>query len=460
MTTMTTRIRQLNDKPVLENDTCVLYVMARDQRLRDNHALAAAQAQALELQVPFAVVFCLQPGTGNRAREHYGFMLAGLREVEQELVKQGVPFMMLIGKAQERLRGVMHHLRPAAVYFDFNPLRGPMHLHQTIADEADCVVYEVDTHNIVPARMASDKQEYGARTLRTKIQRLLPDCLADEAAVLRRHPHTWPGVIQPMQMLQPLIKGLLAGVKSNGTDISRFKSGEKAAYDALVDFIKNRLRGYADNRNDPSVDGQSELNPYFHYGQLASAAAVRAVEVAAAKDGSLRHDADIFIEEVTVRKELSDNFCLYNPDYDTLAGAPQWAQKTLAGHAVDHRGFSYSREQFENAETHDPAWNAAQRQLTRSGKMHGYMRMYWAKKVLEWSASPQQALDTLLYLNDFYHIDGGDPNGYVGILWSIAGLHDRPWGGRPIYGNVRSMVYGGLKRKFDIVSYEQKWSAH
>ncbi len=457
---MTTRIKQLNDRMVLKNDTCVLYVMARDQRLRDNHALAAAQAKALELQVPFAVVFCLQPSTGIRAREHYDFMLSGLREVEQELAKQGIPFMMLIGKAHERLLGAMHHLKPAAVYFDFNPLRGPMRLHQAIADGADCAVYEVDTHNIVPARVASDKQEYGARTLRTKIHRLLPDSLADEADAVLQHPYKWPGVIRPMQTLQQLIDELLAGVRSNGSDISRFKPGEKAADVALADFIRSRLRGYAENRNDPSVDGQSELNPYFHYGQMASATAVRVVMTAAAADGPLQKDADAFIEEVVIRKELSDNYCFYNQDYDKLAGAPQWAQKTLADHADDPREITYSKQQLEKADTHDPAWNAAQRQLTRSGKMHGYMRMYWAKKVLEWSSSPQEALDTLLYFNDFYHIDGGDPNGYVGILWSIAGLHDRPWAGRPIYGNVRSMVYGGLKRKFDIVAYERRWGAN
>lgn len=454
---MITRKHHLNDKPALKNNTCVIYIMARDQRLRDNHALAVAQAQALELQVPFAVVFCLQSSTGYRAREHYEFMLAGLREAEQELAKQSVPFMILIGKSRERLNGVIHHLKPAAIYFDFNPLRGPCRLHQTIADEADCAVYEIDTHNIVPARMASDKQEYGARTIRPKIQRLLPDCLADEAATLRRHPHKWPGVVQPMNQLRPLIEELLAGIKSNGTDITRFKPGEIAANDALAEFIHNRLRGYADNRNDPSIDGQSELNPYFHYGQLSSATAVRAVLAAAAEDGSLRHDADVFIEEVTVRKELSDNFCFYNQDYDKLSGAPKWAQENLAAHANDPREYSYSCDEFEKAKTHDPAWNAAQRQLVRSGKMHGYMRMYWAKKILEWSASPQEALDTLLYLNDFYHIDGGDPNGYVGILWSIAGLHDRPWGRRPIFGNIRSMVYGGLKRKFDIAAYERLW---
>jgi deoxyribodipyrimidine photo-lyase len=159
-----------------------------------------------------------------------------------------------------------------------------------------------------------------------------------------------------------------------------------------------------------------------------------------------------------VRKELADNYCYYNGKYDSLEGAPEWAQRTLAKHAADPREFIYTLEQFKNAETHDEAWNAAQLQLTRTGKIHGYMRMYWAKKVLEWSKTPDEALTTLLYLNDFYHLDGGDPNGYVGILWSVAGLHDRPWGERPVYGVIRSMVYGGLKRKFNIQAYIEKYN--
>ena len=159
---------------------------------------------------------------------------------------------------------------------------------------------------------------------------------------------------------------------------------------------------------------------------------------------------------MVVRKELSDNWCYYNQNYDNLKGAPQWAQNTLAKHASDPREFLYSLKQFEVANTHDPAWNAAQKQMTTTGKMHGYMRMYWAKKVLEWTESPGQAIDFLIRLNDLYSLDGGDPNGYAGIMWSIAGVHDRPWGERPIYGKVRSMVYGGLKRKFDISAYEQR----
>ncbi len=457
------RTRALNDRPVLKDKTCVLYVMARDQRVHDNHALSAAQELAIGLKVPLAVIFCLQPKTGYRAREHYEFMLSGLDQVETVLADHSIPLMIMIGNASERLRGVLHHLKPAAVYFDFNPLRGPQALHRKIAQEASCAIYEVDAHNVVPVWQASDKQEIGARTLRPKINRLLAGCVAAEAAPVRKHPHAWPGPVKTMEQLQTQIRELLEGICRNGSDITRFyqkgTAGEATAESALKDFLSNRLKGYATNRNDPGLDAQSELNPYLHYGQLAGAKVVRAVEAVAHKYPSLRADANAFIEELVIRRELSDNYCFYNTNYDKLTGAPDWAQKSLAKHAGDPREYVYSRKQFESAVTHDSAWNASQRQLIQSGKIHGYMRMYWAKKVLEWSASPQDALDTLLYLNDFYHIDGGDPNGYVGILWSIAGLHDRPWGERPIYGVVRSMVYTGLKRKFNIVTYENQWPA-
>lgn len=450
------RVRQLNDKPVGADKTCVIYVMARDQRLQDNHALAAAQAKALELQVPLAVVFCLLPKSGHRAREQYMFMLDGLRQVEQGLRAQNVPLLMVIGEAAGRLHGVVHHLKPAAVYFDFSPLRGLRRLHDQLAKEAICAVYEVDTHNIVPVWLASIKQEFGARTLRPKIQKQLPDFLG-QAPPLRHHPHDWPGRIQDLQELQPRIDEVLAGLAANGSDPGSFVSGEQAAYDMLEDFVQHRLKGYATMRNDPTVDGQSGLSPYTHFGQISAATAVRAVLEHGVRPGVTQQDIDSFVEEITVRKELSDNFCYYNPHYDSLEGAPEWALRTLAKHADDPRETLYGLQQLEAAQTHDPAWNAAQRQMMRTGKMHNYLRMYWAKKVLEWSPSPAEAVRRLVFLNDFYHLDGGDPGGYVGILWSVAGLHDRPWGERPVYGSVRSMVYNGLKRKFAIAAYEQRW---
>jgi deoxyribodipyrimidine photo-lyase len=157
-----------------------------------------------------------------------------------------------------------------------------------------------------------------------------------------------------------------------------------------------------------------------------------------------------------VRRELSDNFCYYNQDYDHFQGFPEWARKTLDDHRGDEREYLYPLEEFEAARTHDPLWNAAQLEMVQRGKMHGYLRMYWAKKILEWTASPEEAQEVAIFLNDRYELDGRDPNGYVGIAWSIGGVHDRAWKERPIYGKVRYMSYKGAAGKFDVQAYIDK----
>jgi len=164
-----------------------------------------------------------------------------------------------------------------------------------------------------------------------------------------------------------------------------------------------------------------------------------------------------FIEEMVVRRELADNFCHYNEQYDSLAGAAQWAQDSLAKHAGDPREYVYTQAQLENAETHDDLWNAAQLQMVEVGKMHGFLRMYWAKKILEWTESPEEALRIAIYLNDRYELDGRDPNGYVGCMWSIAGVHDMGWTERQVFGKIRFMNYDGCKRKFDLPGFVKQF---
>lgn len=424
--------------------------MGRDQRVHDNHALLAAQKHAIKLRLPLAVIFVCNTNTRNRAYEHYVFMLSGLLELEAELKAYNIPFIGLVGDREPTLSAVFHHLKPAVVYTDFNPLNGPVNVLQKLANEHPIVV--VDTHNIVPVWVASEKQEFSARTLRPKIHKQLNNYLL-APDVLVKHPHDWPNkALIPFSEVVDIFGDRLARVSKNGTTL-QYVSGESAANKALNTFLNKRFSGYTQGRNDPTKDSLSNLSPYLHFGQISSLRIMLEAQQALHKDQSLQTDYDTLLEELVIRKELSDNYCYYNKNYNSLDGAPEWAQKTLSKHSSDNREFLYSQEQFEDAQTHDEAWNAAQRQLRSTGKIHGYMRMYWAKKILEWSSNPDEALQTAIYLNDFYSIDGGDPNGYVGILWSIAGLHDRPWGERAVYGTVRSMVYAGLKRKFDIASY-------
>jgi deoxyribodipyrimidine photo-lyase len=232
-------------------------------------------------------------------------------------------------------------------------------------------------------------------------------------------------------------------------EVDWIRAGEGAARRALSAFVKRKLPLYDEMRNDPSKDGQSHLSPYVHFGQLAAQRIALEVRKAAAPSSS----KDSFLEELVVRRELSDNFCYYNPHYDTFQGFPDWAKTTLDLHRKDRREYLYSLEEFEHAKTHDDAWNAAQKEMVLRGKMHGYMRMYWGKKILEWTESPEDALKIAIYLNDTYELDGRDPNGYVGIAWSIGGVHDRAWKERAVFGKIRYMNYKGLKSKFDIGKY-------
>jgi deoxyribodipyrimidine photo-lyase len=312
----------------------------------------------------------------------------------------------------------------------------------------DISFYEVDAHNIVPCWTASSKQEYAAYTIRPKLRRLLPDFLKPFPH-LKKHSHNWgEKFISPdwARCLKTL------DVDRTVTEVGWIESGEKAAFRVMKKFIKNRLDLYDKQRNDPVKDGQSGLSPYIHFGQI-SAQRI-ALEVHDAMAG--KNSRDAFIEELIIRRELADNFCFYNTNYANVEGFPAWAKKTLNEHRNDRRKYIYTREQFENALTHDNLWNAAQMEMVKKGKMHGYMRMYWAKKILEWTESPEQAMEIAVYLNDRYELDGRDPNGYAGIAWSIGGVHDRAWNERPVFGKIRYMSYNGLKTKFDIKEYIKK----
>lgn len=450
------RVRPLNTVSSPSGDS-VLYVMMRDQRIGDNHALAAAQAYSEKHELPLAVVFVLQRISGDVAREHYEFMLEGLKEIDQKLKQENIPFLFYVGRSSEILPTLINDHQPRALFFDFSPLRGPRRVRESMAKNRRVEVYEVDTHNSVPVWDAYPKQAIGARVLRPHIHAKIADYI-EAPGLPTKQLRAWTGQLSPMSDHSTAIRQLLEDLQQNHTSHG-YTSGESAAQEVLKSFIDERLLNYADDRNDPSKDGLSGLSPYLHYGQLSSIQVILAARQAVGEDERLRTGFDALFEEMLVRKDLSDNFCYYNSDYDKLSAAPAWAQATLHKHADDPREHVYSRAELEAGKTHDQSWNAAQRQLIQEGKIHGYMRMYWAKKVLEWSPSPHAALERLLYMNDFYHLDGRDPNGYVGILWSIAGVHDRPWREREVFGSVRYMVESGLRRKFDIDTYIAKYAS-
>ncbi|MGB9842733.1 MAG: deoxyribodipyrimidine photolyase, partial [Caldisericia bacterium] len=233
-----------------------------------------------------------------------------------------------------------------------------------------------------------------------------------------------------------------------------FKPGEREAFNILNDFIKNKLNFYIRNKNNPNIDGLSNLSPYLHFGMISPLRVTLEVK----KSNSIDENKSSFLEELIIRRELSENFLFYNENYDNEDGIPNWARKTLEEHKNDKRDYIYSLKEFENGETFDELWNACQKEMIITGKMHGYMRMYWAKKILEWSMDYKEAIKIAIYLNDKYELDGRDPNGYTGILWSIGGLHDRPFKERKIFGKIRYMSRNGLEKKFDTKAYIKKIS--
>ncbi len=332
---------------------------------------------------------------------------------------------------------------------DMSPLRFSRRSKSKLAETLGIPFLEVDAHNIVPVWLASPKLEYQAATFRPKINRLLPEFLTD-----------FPDK-QSYKMGEPLPKNSIDfekilrefPVDRSVLPVDWIVPGAQAAEVALSAFLERRSTGYDTLRNDPNEHAQSELSPYLRYGNIAP----QRVALMARDSQMLDADKEAFLEELIVRREVADNFCWYSPAYDRFDGAWNWARESLEAHWDDPREFIYTQEQFDRAETHDSLWNAAQIQMVKTGKMHGFLRMYWAKKILEWSLNPEIAIAIALHLNDRYELDGWDPNGFTGVMWSICGVHDRAWFERPIFGKIRYMNRNGCERKFDVGAYVKRW---
>lgn len=431
-----------------ETNGPIVYWMSRDQRVHDNWALIFSQKLAIEKNKPLTVVFNLVPDFLEATIRQYGFMLKGLRQIEDELQKYNIPFFLTLGSPENSIPELLNKINASILVCDFDPLRIKRIWKREVAKKISVPFYEVDSHNIVPCLYVSNKVEFGAYTIRPKIHKALPEFL-DEFPKLKKMKNY--GLDSEKIDWGKAEKSLK--INRNVTEVSWIKPGEVNAQKMLRDFLENRFDNYAEERNDPNKNALSKLSPYLHFGQISAQRIALTVEQFYGNHPS----AKSFLEELIVRRELSDNFCYFNPKYDSFDGFPDWAKKTLNEHRKDKREFIYSLEEFEQAKTHEDLWNAAQIEMVKTGKMHGYMRMYWAKKILEWSKSPEEALKIAIYLNDKYELDGRDPNGYVGCAWSIGGVHDRAWTERPVFGKIRYMNFNGAKRKFDVKNYINKY---
>jgi deoxyribodipyrimidine photo-lyase len=435
---------------------CVVYRMRRTQRALDNPALESAIAAAILLERPVVVFFGLLAHHPIANLRHYTFMIEALAETAQRLVRRRIGFVARIcaGPSSDReFARFCTELHPSLVVCDEDPSCRDAKWTREALLYPSAPLWSVDADVIVPSKLL-EKEQFAARTIRPRIQRRLMEFLKPVGNRTLRVPWKDDRRIESLSVSRELAGRL--HLDGSVSPVSKLHGGTDPALIALRRFIRDRLRCYAINRNHPEIDATSRLSPYLHFGQIGPHTVALAIGAAAAPAS----DRDAFLEEMIVRRELAINFVRYNPRFRTLASIEPWARRTLGEHASDGRTHIYTEKQLANAETHDPLWNAAQRQMVSSGWMHGYMRMYWAKKILEWSPAADEAYDICVRLNDRYELDGRDPSGYAGIAWAIGGKHDRAWGPeRPVYGTIRYMSFASTSRKFNSRAYIEKWKA-
>jgi deoxyribodipyrimidine photo-lyase len=427
---------------------CVVYWMQHAQRGVDNPALDLAIDAANELQKPLAVFFGLRPDYPHANLRHYTFLVEGLAETAQRIEKRGAAFIFR-PFPDNRLIPFCDEVKACLVIGDENPMREPERWRRSAAKKLRLPLWTVDADVIVPTKLF-EKEEYAARTLRPKLHRLLDIFFQPLENPKAQYPFKRKPPSQPID--EPRLLEMLPLDRSVEA-VTSFKGGTAEALRKIKRFIKKRLANYDTARNVPHLDGTSELSAYLHFGQISPLTIALAVRHTDAPKPAIT----AYLEELIVRRELAINYVARNPNYDRLKGAPDWAQKTLAERIDDPRPHFYSERRLEAAETADELWNAAQMEMIKTGRMHGYLRMYWAKKILEWTRRPAHAFDIAVRLNDKYFLDGRDPNGYTGVAWAIGGKHDRPWAPRrPVFGLIRYMSAAGMQRKFDVKAYIEK----
>ena len=445
------RVRALRPGPPVAEGSCVLYWMQRAQRALDNPAFNMAIALGNTLNKPVIVAFALTADYPGAQRRHYRFLVDGLVDVARDLAERGAAFVVRLGKPEDQIPAIAEEVRPAIVVGDENPLRVGVHWREAVAGRLRVPFILVDADVVVPSSHFP-REEFAARTLRPKIHKLWDEYLKPLPHLSAKFP--WQGALPEGDPVEPEM--LLKKLKVGGVgEVAGYKGGTREALARLELFVEKRLPRYHTDRNEPTPYTTSELSAHLHFGHISPLTI--ALEVLGSD--APREAIDAYLEELIVRRELSVNFIARNPRYDELAGCPDWALKTLDEHRGDRRPVMYDASTLEAGETHDPLWNAAQREMVVTGRMHNYLRMYWAKKLLEWSPDPETAFAIAVDLNDRYEMDGRDPNGYTGIAWAIGGKHDRPWPSRPIFGTVRFMSYDSTRKKFDSAGYIQTVAA-
>jgi deoxyribodipyrimidine photo-lyase len=436
---------------------CVVYWMQRAQRGVDNHAVNLAVEVANELGLPLVVYFAGISNFPHANLRHYAFLQQGLPDVEHDLAQRNISFVMRRAPHESHER-LLHDVGAAICIGDENPMREPERWRRELAEKLKIPFWTVDTDVVIPSKLI-EKAQYGAYTIRPRLYKLLPDYLVPYENPHARHEWKRPHGFRADSLTEDMTTGWKDLDRSVGP-VEAWKGGTHAGLARLKHFTGQLLGEYDVKRNKPEVDGTSAMSPYLHYGHVGPQTIALAVQAAAAGDPQLTKAKESFFNELIVWRELAINFVRYSPEtYDSWKCAENWAQQTIAEHAKDEREHLYTLAQLERGETFDELWNAAQIQMVEHGWMHNVLRMYWAKKILEWTPDAATAVKYAIHLNDKYFLDGRDPNGYSGISWSMVGKFDRPWFDRPIFGKIRYMSGGSTGKKFDSKSYIRQMQA-
>jgi deoxyribodipyrimidine photo-lyase len=445
----TLRTIELNEADVNASGKCVIYWMEKSQRAVENLALNLAIEKANELKLPVVVFYGLTEKVPEATERSYYFMLSGLKEVAEELHRRKIKFVCRKGSPPQELLRLASQLKAALVVVDDNHLESGRAWRRAVAGKLAVKLLLVDGDVIVPIRLIG-KEEYGAYTLRPKIEKRLEEFLVPIPSVRVKVPSDRmkaDGVNFSRGSLINLFKNLKV---DRSVPISNFyKGGLEEANRRLQAFLKGGLPGYNERKNDPSLDITSHLSPYLRFGQIS----VHRVALEVVGGSAAPADKSSFLEELIVRRELAENFTFYNDNYDSFDCAPEWARNTLKNHSYDERPTVYTRDQLEKAATNDELWNACMKEMIVTGFLPNYLRMLWGKKILEWSETPTEAFETALYLNNKYFLDGFTPNSYESVAWAITGRHDRPFPERLIFGKVRCMTTESTMKKFDCKKY-------
>ena len=479
------RISAANDRPIVDDRDYVLYWMTSFRRAQYNFALQHAIDRAVELSKPLLIFEPLRCGYRWASDRLHRFVIEGMRDNRRAFEGKPVTYFPYVEPAGGAGKGLLQKLAKHActVVTDEYPCFFLPALIETVKDRIPVRLELVDSNGLLPMRLA-ERTFTVAHSYRRWMQKNILDYLMEQPTkdpLSRRKLPPLDGLPQGVARKWPaanldqlLAEGGLAElpIDHSVAPCDEITGGSDEANRSLKQFIQRRLENYAEDRNHPDHHATTGLSPHLHFGHISAHQLVAAVldhenwtpglvGPAVGKNAGFWNtsaSSEAFLDQVLTWREMGFNLCFRQPrSYDRYETLPNWARATLEEHHRDERPYLYSLDQFEAAQTHDPIWNAAQRQIVRTGTMHNYMRMLWGKKILHWSRSPQDALEIMIELNNKYGIDGRDPNSYSGIFW-VLGRYDRAWGPkRPVFGSVRYMTSESAKKKLRMDQYLAKF---